>query len=326
MIEKEQFMTYFHILMWNVHYTSDCKKSLIYNHRTEIDMSWDMYFLWSVDNPSKYIWTWKRFRDNDIVEKNYICVDLDIRKEMWISYDEQWDEILLDKISDAVEIIDQHEVLKTYDFIVHSWNWIHVYYTWPFPTNKQDYADWYNAFITIVQKALPWYWADSACSNIWRLLRMPYSKNMKYNRGIESYVYRWNMMDCTVSEMFNDLILIEREKRKKLAEVQILYTMNKWWNTIIDKINNSVQVDTLACKHFWIEMQKDWKNFKSNRDGKNMWLFYDPEKNILYSNSIWNKWLTDKWYNAFNFVKKVMLNTQDTKEVINWFTSKFNFN
>lgn len=262
----------------------------------------DIYFLASVENPTK------RNSDNDIIFKNYFFCDFDIRQ----NYYSQTNEVISDK-----DIIDSSEFIKEklkesgfwdYRYIVFSWNWLHIYYVWEWQKfDKEDYKLWVENYFNQINEAFndDTFKVDVACKNIGRISRLPWTYNYKRSR------YWLDCKECIILEdtwktsdkIKNIKSISENEKENKLvnkANYQIKVSMANISDVVLDEILKT-DITDLVRNYCGLELQKDWKNFKSLKDWWNVWMFI--KDNVIYST--WTHYISDKfnWYNPFTFVK-----------------------
>lgn len=187
----------------------------------------NVYFLANVRKDLVYNWL-NRAKDIDIVEKNYLVIDIDLRKQ----YEEKYKE----KISDedivtvwkdiAKYLYEEHSYLWDYDFIVFSWNWLHIYYLWE---PKQIQADDYSHAMERIMREWDKYWwadiynSDKACKNIARIIRLPGSVNQKTWK--ECFVISERQGSWLLFNSIEDLAKAEKEevmaKRQQETELKI---------------------------------------------------------------------------------------------------------
>lgn len=172
----------------------------------------DVYFVWWVN------WILqRRAKKEDIGNKNYFYIDLDIRKrlinqfnkEKWTTYFsktynesfkgtewilqehiKEFQSCITDNIMDAyiqniIERIDTDLTFCDYSYIVNTGNWIHIYYVWDCHKYRFDeYKVGVNLFYEKMDNLLEEWWfiwldCDPACKDISRLARMPFTYNIK---------------------------------------------------------------------------------------------------------------------------------------------------
>lgn len=269
----------------------------------EIDWMTDMYYTaWT----NHYRWSWWKWRvkDADIVKKKYFFIDYDIRscvlKETW--------ELLSTKDLFACmeEIESQLEWLYTQrKYIVYSGNWFHIYYE---IKNKAYGPKEYRAAVNEIYQSAPLYeYIDRSTSNIANLARLPWYINTKcqkkYNIDEPQYCKVIKQQDVWSSfdldELYKDIA-----KRK---DIELKKKKRKSKDTLQTKSEiDDIYMPDLVLRYKWIELAPNWREFKW-RDGKNMWMFYERDTNIIIYNGSPHLTGEVQWYNPFTFIKYEVL-------------------
>jgi hypothetical protein len=299
----------------------------------------NMYFCWWASKSLK-----SRCWDDDIVKKSYFGIDIDIREDIrkltW--------EIIRDNqlywYIDAIQKILDDSDYGDYDYVVSSWNWVHIYYTWePKAFDNAVYKTAVNRIYKDIDKLLLplWVKTDKATSNISSLFRCPltlnYSRVKKYNLDIlPCFIY-----DVKESEWitFNSLeaiwhqIISEKEQQIEQRKEMLKQAAKKRkkdfdWEDIFEVVKD-IPAYELFSRHTGMDLAKDWKNFISNKDWKYIGCFYNPEKNKIIN--IWTPHINSDqnsfW--PFDYVMKEILGLDDCKdaikETIEWFKSEYGF-
>lgn len=272
----------------------------------------NIYFLWWVKKDLVYS-NWIRAKDNDIIEKNYFCLDLDIAKNFEEEYNEKISYEDIEK--EAINIIEnlkyEDEYFAEFSFIIISWWWLHIYYTWDFKQfTKEEYSLWVNRIYKQWNKIM-WskiYEVDFACKNIARILRLPWSINQKYWK--ECKILFAEKKDSKLFNLIKSFAVKEQEELEnyKLArekEIQDkLKIFNKSENNFYDEINSipAYQIAELLIPEFPF----DWKkNFKNNKWWFT-WYYYVSETNTICNG--WSRYFLFTWdesscWNNFSLVK-----------------------
>jgi len=279
----------------------------------------DIFFIASVENPSK------RSSDDDIIFKNYFFMDFDLRQ----NYYKQTNDIIDDDtLLLSLEYVKE-ELKKNwfwdYRYIVFTGNWFHIYYVWEWQKfNKEDYKLWVENYFNEVNKIFDdTFKVDVACKNIARLSRLPWTYNYKRSK------YWLESKECIILEdtgLFSDKIknisqVANSEKENKLinkVNYEIKVSMTNINDPVLEEILK-IDISDLIYKYAWLELQRDWKNFKSPKDWSNIWMFL--MNNVIYIT--WTHYLSDKakWYNSFTFVKTHY--NLDNNLTFQWFKDNF---
>jgi hypothetical protein len=323
---------------------SDAKK--VYDIDNKNPVMWiiehddrNMYFCWWVKASVK-----TRCWDNDIVKKCYFWLDIDVRKDIWkITWEIISDNQLYWYIDEIQKILDASDY-GDYEYVVASWNWVHIYYIGePVAFKNEIYKSAVNRIYKDIDRLLIplWFKTDKATSNVSSLFRCPltlnYSRVSKYNLDLwPCFIYDVRKSDWIT---FNSLEAIwnqiasekeqQIEERKKMLDKEIKKIKKEFkWDDVFTLVKN-IPAHELFSKHTWILLAKDWKNFVSNKDWKYMGCFYNPEKNKIIN--IWTPHIMsdENSYWPFDYAMKEILGLSDCKEsikeTIEWFKSEYGF-
>lgn len=277
--------------------------------------AYNTYFLAWVRKNLTYNW-FNRAKDIDIFEKNYIIIDIDLRKQFkeynWLDCSDE--EIINTWLDMWKYLIDEHEYLWDYDFIVFSWNWLHFYYLWEYKNiSPDDYAYW----VQRIMNEWDSFWgfrvfnSDHACKNIARIIRLPWSINQKTWKEcivIEERQWKWKLLSVLESLAFSEKEL-ELEKRKKETDRKIEeYKKNEKMNKLINwdryeeskeklirifEVIDSIPAYLIAEKILpQFPFNKNWKNF-DNEKWWFCWYYYVSELNSICN--WWSRYFLYDW-------------------------------
>lgn len=258
-----------------------------YAMKTKVE---NVYFLANIRNDLVYNWL-NRAKDIDISEKNYLCLDIDLRK--------QHEEYHKEKVSDEYIIefwksldgtlIKEHEYLWDYDFIVFSGNGLHIYYIWE---ARYISPDDYSYAMDRIMHEWDKFWnypvlnTDKACKNIARILRLPWSYNQKTWK--QCFVISERVSTGKLFNSIEDLAKAQKEeviaKRQQETELKIQeYQKQEKMNRLIKwskyeedkeklhrifKVIDSIPAYLVAEKiNPMFPLSKNWKNFDNEKWG-----------------------------------------------------------
>ena len=267
----------------------------------EINYENNVYFLGSVNDNSR------RNSDEDIIFKNYFCVDFDIRA----NYQKVHNQILDDASMELyIEAIKQGLNKNGYGdrrYIVTSGNWFHIYYVGNWndftPEEYSVAVEYYYDEIDSIFENDEILKCDHSIKNIGRILRLPWSKN--YNR-VKKYWLEPKDVEIVdeqdvVSNKVDNIRQIYNMVLEKEVKTYVARQIRDINNPILDVILD-IDIVKLVQDKTWLELQPDKKNFKSPKDGSNVGMFVHD--NILYNTG--THYISDKhkWYNTFTFVRE----------------------
>lgn len=294
------------------------------------------YFVWWVDVNKQW-----RCKDSDIVRKKYFGIDIDIRS---IIYKQTW-KIISDNqmywyIDEILRLLDESD-FGDYDEVVCSWNGVHIYYIGtPRYIDKDIYSIAVKKIFSHIDEIIAplGLKTDHAVSNISSLFRCPatcnYWRKSKFGLDLwQAFVYKrqewwWVTYDSLESLAAQELSEQKhRENKRKLEKIEFAKKLPKKDWDVFDKIN-SLPLDVIFSWYTWLEIKPDGRNFKSNKDWKNVGCFYNKEKNIIVNT--WTHYLNtdERSYSTFDFVLKEVLGLSNTKEdlktTIEYFKNNYN--
>lgn len=255
----------------------------------------DRYMCWGADKSLQ-----ARCKNSDIKQKKYIYIDIDIRKDHFIKY---WklltQEALNDEITKVVAKITS-AWYNDYCGLVLTGNWVHIYFA---GTERhfdpKVYSDWVSYIIKELDKVIAefWYTCDSACKNIARLSRMPWSLNMRKKESKECTFDLWPI-ECELlffepidsmlftnielyATLYEDESQIEREEiRKVKTEIRQNYTPSENKRGQI----NDIPIWELAERIRGVDTGNDNGEIITLKEAKkNMWAYIYKPYNIVYN-------------------------------------------
>ena len=300
-IQWEKWVTEISDFKHNLWWIDDYE-NIIHNYQ-------DAYFISFLPNEKRYS-ECKRLGKPPRTKKEYIKgisyfkADFDIRSYVYEHYNRllSQDE-LIDYRAKLTDGLMTDPDLKDYNAVVCSWNGLHVYWIWEMTEiDPETYSKASTALyerIKDIFKDTPELWPDFACSNISRLMRLPWTFNTK-----KKYWLPWTQVKLIefssheVSSLVTKLSAIaeeaEREEKvrveKELRKLRAFNTNNrkKWTlfgNKRYDAINHDINIAELVCKYTWWWLAPNWVNFISNKDWCYTGAYVIPEENVV----VW-KW------------------------------------
>lgn len=287
----------------------------------------DIYYLWGV-SPNLT----SRAKDDDVIEKNYFAIDIDIRRE----YKEKYGKVLsqdelkaeIEKIKD---MISQDHVFNQRSYIICSGNGMHILYLGKSSTyDKQEYKDGVKYIYKMFSDKF-WdktiYTIDTACATLWRLLRLPWSVNTKTeykDAGIENTLCEIMYEQEVESELVNKIKEYNEYIEMLVSEADMEIPLPKKANTqyskrinttLIDEINRQ-SLSELVCEYTGRSLTEDGKNFKWGNNDENKWCFMsDKHDNVLiieWSPHIPNPNNLDG-HTTYTFIRDVFCSWNDAK-------------
>ena len=312
-MEKIEMITNFLKNFWNWKTVeiNNLKKAVKLKEALELNKKWEnIYFLASVKDNTK------RNKDDDVKDKNYFVVDLDIRdQKKWISNEG------IKEYADKIKKNLQWE-LADYRFINYSWNWLHIYYIWePTEFDKITYQNSIKFILKKLSKSIEnlWIKPDIACSNIARIIRLPWTINwsMKTKHNLEP-------KECKILEETNnkfDMSLLkvyakQYEQEQKQEQSKLIYEQEQKRITKDLTIKESkvfeeickIDLSEIIASEFWLTYKQIWDKiyFYWNNETEPKWFRYNQDNNTLYHwwSSTWNWGTTWKTYNTFSYIKE----------------------
>ncbi len=239
----------------------------------------------------------ERTRDSFIKGTTYFKADFDVRSEV---YKQTWKilnnaDLMLYK-NEIERWFKKDDLFKSYNAIVFSWNWFHFYWIWkPILIDKETYS---NAAWELLERIknifkyawLPELYPDFSCTNISRLMRLPWSINRKDDYRLpptEVKLLYYNDEDSELVSKLQEIweqAKIKEEQRVNNAKIMLSKKKRSFSiinNPLYESINNNIDIADLVCKYTWWKLAENWKNFISNRDGWFTWAYLIPEENIV---------------------------------------------
>lgn len=262
---------------------------------SEVDWLSNIYFCWWLKS-----WLNKRCEDNDIWLKKYIGIDIDIRNDHYLKTSEVIDQ---ETLRQTIWEIVARLAVKWYDdycAIVDSGNGVHFYRTWSERIfDKEVYANGIKQLQTMINYIISdlWYVCDPACTNLSRIMRLPWTinprkketKNIKYDLWpIEAEILRFEPKDSDTFEsleMFAELYKdqSEKDKKEKIEAKREIKGNYKKSDDIRSEIN-SIPVWQIAEYVRWVEQtQDDGEIITLKERHKNMWAYVYKPFNVLYN-------------------------------------------
>lgn len=255
-------------------------------------------------------WLDRRCGDNDILDKNYFVLDLDIRNN---SEEEMSDDEIV-ACADILEEKLEGTPFATWSYIIFSWNWLHLYYIWetitPTATEYSRGVGYiYKEWERVIDNSL--FKPDYACRNISRIMRLPWSTNQKNwavvtilkEKTTSSNLIKYISKFAEKEKILEDA---EVEKRQKafLETKQRVDLSSK--NSIYDDIN---QIPAWQVSE-WLNPQFKYsgnRNFHSDNPKKNKWtaFYYSESRNCIinWGSAHYNWWTSTSGYWPFELVK-----------------------
>lgn len=330
MTNKEQVIDF-------LSYLADWTKLQFSKNCNQVVSAWEafwkewMYFVWWMDSPT-WSWKWWRAEDSDIIMKNYVWIDIDIRNHFL----EHWDLIDQETLRKEInEIRAQLMIswLSDYCAIVDSGNGCHIYYRWKGKKfDVLEYSEsvkWLMIRIDFALRDL-WYKTDHACSNLSRLLRLPWSINprkkpeKKKMQGFDLWPIECEILyfEKENSETFNNLsdfreLYLKSKEEEKESEKKIISDAREY-RSESDWLRweiNSIDVSEIANKVWWVTKgDSNWPFTTLVESHKNMWAFIINQFNIVKNQ--WSSLITTnrETFTVFDIVCYELMgwNTKDT--------------
>lgn len=272
---------------------------------------------------------WKRASDNNVIKTNRFCIDIDMRNQ----FDEEITNLEIVKawLDFAKYLKDANELFWEFSYIVFSWNWLHIYYHWDtIEIDKNIYKEWVKYILRMWDDFIndPWFFSDHACCNLARILRLPWSYNMKNWAKV-----RILAKQKVKSRLFTDIEKYanisleeqkkEEEKKKKELEKKMKLYASRWEdNNLYEKINDipAYQIAEMLLPEFPFDWKKNFKN-------KKWWFagyFYVKEMNWIANwwSRYFNWWDENSVFSPFMIIKNWYWLTN--RETFEYFKDKFN--
>lgn len=251
---------------------------------------------------------WKRAKDDDIIEKDYFVLDIDLRNN--VSYEITNEDIKKEWQTLAQHLLEEDEYFWEWSKIVFTWNWLHIYYHWiPRYIDKKTYSMWVERIYRQWDKFI-WdkaFKCDHACKNISRILRLPWSINQKNWAKVEILAEedrKSRLFDFI--ESFAKKELEEQEEKKRIRKQEMEEHLKELWTdgALYEDIN---KIPAYIIAQWLVpDFPYDWKkNFKN----KKWWYtgyYYVEETNTIANwwSRYFDYWDSSSCWNNFSLVKK----------------------
>lgn len=310
---------------------SDLKRNLgwIDEYENLVNSDKDLFFISFVPNEKREEAKEKagqspRTRNSYVKAISYVRADFDIRRLIYQKEKRVITEEELLKYKDKIlEWLKKHSDLATYNAVIHSWNWIHVYWIWqPAEIREDDYSFIVSEIYDRIKREIfpndPHLRPDYSCSNIARLLRLPGSYNHKSDYGLpphEVEILEYSEKDSPLIDYVKNYVFVPtspiKDYRRYLDMKEPLYALSrklwrKWliknWDDTYERINHEINIAYLVCEYTGRKLAENWTNFISKRDWYYTWAFVDTVSNVVVH--MGTPWLSDKYkvYSPFAFI------------------------
>jgi len=296
----------------------------------------DIYFLaWVKPNLNK------RACDNDILFKNYFLIDIDIRNNMQSLGLECTNNEIIEEGKDIWKYLQKLEQFKDRQAIVFSWNGLHIYYVWKpqrldIEIRSVEYKLGVQQIYEEIESYLwnnPAYKIDYACSNVWRIARLPYTVNSKNLAVTKIIEFRENKKSTLLEKLVaKSEVQLFRQfnkdvNRRKEAWLEYIGKNKKLDITNRDKdnfkyINENIEAWRVAEK-ILPNFKFDWKKNFLNEKRWYTWYFYSENLNAIIN--WWSRhfawWSDSSWWSPTNIIRNQF--DYSWWEVLNWFDKEF---
>jgi hypothetical protein len=314
----------------NIEYTKlvNWRIKIITKEEAWLNKTKDIYFLPGIRTDLEYT-GYNRAKDEDIAFKNYFVIDLDIRKNSkelkWIEIDDQ--EIIDFWLSLKEFLAEEESIFAQWSYIIFTWNGLHIYYInhiWDI--SKEDYANWVQEIYNMWNE----FWgdevlyADNACKNIARILRLPGSVNQK-NGSLVKIIAEQDIKSELISNIkeyaWKVRMKKQLEEQRRKEEIEQKLKMSGSDNKFYETINEIRAYD--IAQILVPDFPYDWKRNFKNKKWWFTWYFYSTDNNAIVnwwsrffnwgdSNSQWCNFALVKnfyWYNnneTFQWFKAIL--------------------
>lgn len=194
----------------------------------------NLYFLAGVNALTN-----SRASDDDVVKRNYVYFDFDIRK----SKPEITDEEIRVEAKKIQDCLSKDPLLQNYGALVFTGNGLHVYYfSEPIEVagKKSIYAAGYGIISKKILELTGWE-VDSACKNLARIARMPGSLNNKNKPApLVEILFFFDRSSGVLAEILRQGAVVNVEKREF-----VLDESNEFW-AVLSTLNNRVMLRKLS--------------------------------------------------------------------------------
>ena len=257
----------------------------------------------------------KRAKDDDIKDKNYFCIDLDIRKAHKEIYLEDCsdEDIIKEGLNFAQNLKEEDEFFWEWRWIVFSWWGLHIYYVWkPTTITSKQYSDAvgriYRKWNEIMGNCI--YLADMACKNRARIFRLPGSVNQKYGNEVKILAEQENKESRLVGFLpqFSEAEEKEKKEAEKRRKEEIEEMMKQFNNNddrnLYNEINSAIPAYEIAMSVLPQFKYDGKKNFKNGKWGFTAFYYIEDNNSICNGWSRhFNWWDENSCYNNFSIIK-----------------------
>lgn len=289
-----------------------------------------------------WLWTktFDRCSDDDIKLKKYFVVDIDIRL---LHYQKTnivlTQEELLEKFPIILELLNNNW-LWDYSAVCDSWNGMHLYYAWTERIfDKEIYSNGVKYIYEQIDQVIKetWYSCDPACTNLARIMRLPWSINPRKKEKQKQIL--WDLWDweCKILEFnpkisflfdwleeFAGAYKIEREQEKNdhIQIKEVIRTEYKKSDDIWKQINEIPACD-IACDIRWVTLSTQWlENIALKEEKKNMGAYWYKPKNLIMNTGSSLIKTQKRYFTSYELVYYELMN-QDKKRTIEYFRDKY---
>lgn len=330
MQDKQQVVDMLMFLKWtgNVEISKNANQVITFN---EGFWQEQVYFVAGMDEKPK-----KRSGNLDFTKKRYVFIDIDIRNDYLARNDKIIEDDELDfEIWKIKERLDENAL--DYQILVNSGNWLHIYFCGDETEfEPQEYSDGVEFFINIIDTYLSelGYRVDSACKNISRLSRLPWSINTRNKAG------KYNMWNKEVEILHMDLsnqslrfnLLKEFAKKQQEQQLKIREARNAFvtnsnvhWEWDMWMEINRIPMTSIISDIWNVEIIDRWiDNVAIWEWHKNMWAYWYKPNNIIINT--WSSLIKNKDKSFFTVYELVLLEKfgWNKKHTLEYFEQKFN--
>lgn len=281
----------------------------------------DRYFLGGV-NPGCGT---KRASDKDILQKNYLYLDFDVRKEAEANGEEISDEQIKGVAHELITKLTADTFLSRWRYIVFSGNGLHVYYIGESVEVKQPEA-WKIGMQSLLRDAaaicdrIP----DPGCINIARLARLPGTLNMKRGQGVRTEVIAYQDEHCDISDVIKrgktelqrieDGVTERAALRQEEKEDEVFVVQSNTYAVI-----KAIPIAKVVCRAM------GWRNkgskFTEKGEAKEKACFVADRGNFIVHGGTDHFPPTQDGYGPFEFIKTVK--GFDNQQTFSWFKEQF---
>lgn len=279
---------------------------LITKEEAETNKTDNIYYL---DNCPE--WLNKRAKDEDIKEKDYFVLDLDLYNNIEAIH---WEELSIEDIKSYWEFfkdwLEENEYFREWSKIVFSGRGIHIYYYWKLQQfEKEEYASWVERIYRQWDKYMesPKYYCDHQCKNLARILRLPWSVNQKNGATVE-VLYEQKIESRLVNGIKwlakKELLEKEAEAEKNRIEAEArIKSYGDGWDNLYKKINaiKAYDIAQALVPDFPYDGKK---NFKNKKWGFTWYYYVEPTNTIANGGSrYFDFWNANSCFNNFSLMK-----------------------